>query len=284
MPAFHPASGMLPALARPRTAAALTVIAALLLAVAACATTLIDFDTYPGGAPVPPGATIGDQWKSLGVIFSSGEGGPVGASNNSCSISAPNHAYAATIVARFVDPVTLSPAVTDYAGTAQDNCWVPGEGIAMRAYDLAGNLIGSTFNPPTGVIGSGHFEALGFSTAVIARVEFDCVLQGIDNFMFGAPTVAGVAPAAVAFALHPVTNPGSVAHVTVAFTLPGAGAARLELLDVSGRRVASRDVGALGAGIHEARLEPPNRLAPGVYFVRLFQARNSAIRRVTLLD
>lgn len=284
VPAIHPALGMVPTMLRVRALAAPVALVALLHSANARATVLIDFDTYPGGAPVPPGATIGDQWKSLGVVFSDGAGGPAGASNNNCSISAPNHAYATPIVATFVDPVTLGPALTDYVGASQDYCWVPGEGIDMRAYDLAGHLIASTFNPPGSVNGSGRFEAFSFPTAVIARVEFHCVAQGIDNFEFGAPTVAGIAPAPVEFALRRVANPASGARLDVAFALPDAGAARLELLDVRGRRVASREVGELGAGNHEVRLEPRHRLAPGVYFVRLVQARNSAVRRVTVLE
>lgn len=284
MPAIHPAPGMVHAAARARALAALVAVVPLLLSARARASVLIDFDTYPGGAPVPPGATIGDQWKSLGVVFSDGAGGPAGASNNSCSISAPNHAYATPIVATFVDPVTLGPALTDYVGAAQDYCWVPGEGIDMRAYDLAGQLIASSFNPPGSTNGSGRFEAFSFPTAVIARVEFHCVAQGIDNFVFGAPTVAGVAAAPAGFALRRVASPASGARLDVAFSLPVAGATRLEALDVRGRRVASREVGELGAGNHEVRLEPRHRLTPGVYFVRLVQARNSAVRRVTVLE
>ena len=47
----------------------------------------------------------------------------------------------------------------------------------------------------------------------------------------------------------------------VGFTLPSAESARLELIDVAGRRVASRDVGALGAGQHAVNLTPGRQLA-----------------------
>jgi hypothetical protein len=251
----------------------------LALPAVAGASILIDFDTYPGGAGVPPGPSIFDQWMSLGVIFSDGAGAPASASNNSCSLSAPNHAYAPTIVARFVDPTTGSQALTDYVGSAQDNCWVPGEGIALRAYDLNGNLIGSVFNS-----GGGHFEALSFPSAIVAHAEMDCVLQGIDNFVFNAPTTLGVGDQPVAFAMRPLANPSLGGRVTVAFSLANASAARLELIDVSGRRAAAREVGSLGPGHHQLRLGEDRALPSGVYFVRLSQGPNRIFSRVVILD
>ena len=239
----------------------------------------VDFDTYPGGAAVPPGATIGDQWKSLGVIFSDAVGGAVGASNNSCSLTAPNHAYAATIVARFVDPVSGAQALTSYAGTAQDNCWVPGEGIAMRAYGLGGDLLGSIFNS-----GGGHFEAFSYPTAVIARLEMDCILQGIDNFVFNATTLVDVAGRPNAFRLEPLHNPSLRGRVNVSFSLSAPTAARLELLDVNGRLLTSRAVESLGAGGHTVDLAAGLDLPPGLYLVRLRQGADARVARVVVLD
>ena len=262
---------------------ALSLAALTVAAFAARATVTIDFDTYPGGGAVPPGPSIFDQWKSLGVVFSDPGGGPVSASNNSCSLTPPNHAYAPTVVATFVDPATGTPALTDYVGTAQDHCWVPGEGIAMRVYDLNGNLLGSIFNPSSGS-GDGHFEAFSFSSPVVARIEMDCIGQGIDDFVFGTPTVLGVADAPPAFAMRPLVNPSRGGRITVAFSLASASAAHLELLDVNGRRAALHDVGALGPGHHRVRLGEERHLPPGLYFVRLSQGSNVAVAKVAILD
>jgi len=259
-------------------------LSALTLSAAAGASVMIDFDTYPGGATVPPGPSIGDQWMSLGVRFADKAGGPVGASNNSCSLSPPNHAYAGTIVATFVDPATGAQALTAYVGTAQDNCWVPGEGIAIRAYDIQGNLIGSVFNPPSGTNGGGHFEALSFPTEVVARAEMDCILQGIDNFVFGTPVVLGVGDQPVTFAIGPLANPSFGARLMVRFSLASSTAARLELLDVSGRRAAVREVGSLGPGHHQVALGEDRPLPSGLYFVRLSQGAKVAVARVAILD
>jgi hypothetical protein len=59
------------------------------------------------------------------------------------------------------------------------------------------------------------------------------------------------------------------------FSLPNAEQARIALFDVGVRRVASVEVGALGAGLHVLDLA---RLAPigsGIYFIRLAAARMS---------
>jgi hypothetical protein len=57
--------------------------------------------------------------------------------------------------------------------------------------------------------------------------------------------------------------------VSVAFALAGSGPARLDVFDVHGRRVATRDVGTMGAGAHVVRLQSAARLVPGVYLLRL---------------
>jgi hypothetical protein len=50
---------------------ALMVISAGMAASIASASVVIDFDTFPGGAPVPAGTIITSQYSSVGVIFSS---------------------------------------------------------------------------------------------------------------------------------------------------------------------------------------------------------------------
>jgi hypothetical protein len=252
-------------------------VAALALPGAAAAVT-INFDTYPDGSLVPGGLTIFDQWQGWGVLFSDkANGGAVGAADNACSRSLPNHASANTIVARFVDPASGQQALTDYVGTAQDMCWVPGEGIAIRAYDIHGNQIGSVFNS-----GGGHFEALSFGSAIVAWAEMDCVLQGIDDFAFNTPTTVGVPGLPSSFRLERPMNPATGARLLVSFSLPSSSPARLELLDVAGRRVALREVGSLGAGAHQVRLgsdAPPS----GVYFLRLIQGGSLASHRVAIV-
>jgi hypothetical protein len=70
-----------------------------------------------------------------------------------------------------------------------------------------------------------------------------------------------------------------VGELQVWFTLPDAKPATLELLDVSGRRVLAREVGALGAGRHTVRLDPGARVAPGLYWMRLRQGARTLLAR-----
>jgi hypothetical protein len=89
----------------------------------------------------------------------------------------------------------------------------------------------------------------------------------------------------VAFALHGVhPNPtrGNALHVV--FALPSGSSARLELLDVSGRQVRSRDVGSLGTGRHTVNLSEGRSVAPGIYWLRLTQGTNQRTMRVAVIE
>lgn len=88
-------------------------------------------------------------------------------------------------------------------------------------------------------------------------------------------------PDDVRFALVGFVRNPAVDGLTIAFSLPDDTPARLDVLDVSGRRVWSRDVGALGAGAH--RLAVDVRLRPAVYFVRLAQGTRHATARGAVL-
>ncbi|MEQ1834386.1 MAG: T9SS type A sorting domain-containing protein [Candidatus Eisenbacteria bacterium] len=98
--------------------------------------------------------------------------------------------------------------------------------------------------------------------------------SGQPNFAIaGVGTVAtGVddAPLATRTARVDAVEPNPAARAArVRFTLPSGGAVTLDVLDVSGRRVATLMNGKwLTAGEHEARLESA-ALAPGLYLVRL---------------
>jgi hypothetical protein len=89
----------------------------------------------------------------------------------------------------------------------------------------------------------------------------------------------------VAFALEGVRpNPTSGRGLYVALALPTGAAARLELLDVSGRRVLARDVGSLGVGRHTVNLVAGRSVAPGLYWVRLTQGANRQTTRVAVIE
>jgi len=90
------------------------------------------------------------------------------------------------------------------------------------------------------------------------------------------------APGKATFALlAPRPNPVRGALVAT-FELPDASAARLELLDIAGRRVEAREVGSLGAGRHTITFQPGS-VAPGVYVLRLARADGMRTMRVAIL-
>ena len=90
---------------------------------------------------------------------------------------------------------------------------------------------------------------------------------------------------ALAFALEGVRpNPTTGSGLLVAFALPTGAAARLELLDISGRRVLAREVGSLGAGRHTVNLAEGRKVAPGLYWVRLAQGANRSWTRVAVIE
>jgi hypothetical protein len=88
-------------------------------------------------------------------------------------------------------------------------------------------------------------------------------------------------PAHSAFALaSPAPNPSSGA-VELAVSLPDSRPARLEVLDLAGRRLIGREVGGLGTGTHVVALDEAAALAPGVYVARLTRAGET--RRVRMV-
>lgn len=77
-------------------------------------------------------------------------------------------------------------------------------------------------------------------------------------------------------------NPARLGQLMVSFVLPDREPARLEVLDVAGRIVASHDVGALGPGAHVFDASRGVRFSPGVYFLRLVRAERALVKKATL--
>jgi len=86
----------------------------------------------------------------------------------------------------------------------------------------------------------------------------------------------------VGFALSGAYPNPSVGKLRVAFTLPDGQAAVLEAFDVTGRRVVSRDVGSLGAGLHVVDLASEKPIAAGIYVLRLTWNGRSLAMKVAL--
>jgi hypothetical protein len=106
----------------------------------------------------------------------------------------------------------------------------------------------------------------------------------LANGQLGAPVLSVPAAGPAAFALDPVRpNPLRAGALKVSFTLAGGAPARLEMLDVSGRRIIERDLSALGPGRHAVELGEHRGLAGGIYFLRLRQGGRVLTSRVAVL-
>ena len=111
------------------------------------------------------------------------------------------------------------------------------------------------------------------STATIATASQSATSESAPN----VPRVLAVSPSGA--------NPASGRSLVVDVALPTAAPARLEMLDVMGRVVAERDLGALGTGRHAVDLSAGLRaFAPGVYLVRVTQGGDARVARVTVID
>jgi len=81
---------------------------------------------------------------------------------------------------------------------------------------------------------------------------------------------AGPTPAFSLAGFRP--NPSLATSLRVAFELASSETAMLDLMDVAGRLIVTKEVGSLGPGAHMVMLEAPRSSPSGLYWVRLRQA------------
>jgi hypothetical protein len=165
------------------------------------------------------------------------------------------------------------------------------------AFELFAPGSAATFHHGLGFNSSTHDADAETLTVVATRTgPYLAVVYRADGSNAGTPLAydfmtsstqtldAPVAPPRELALRGATPNPASATRMTIAFDLPSDAPAHLELVDVGGRRVMSRDVGAMGAGRHAVDLANGGRIAPGVYWVRLAQGATSRISRVAVVD
>jgi hypothetical protein len=124
---------------------------------------------------------------------------------------------------------------------------------------------------------------------VVEAADGSGTMEGVlgvsDAFAIGATVGVDVPPPGqVALAIRGVTpNPAVGGRLRVEFALRDGSPARLELMDVAGRLLHSRDVGSFGPGTHALDLSAGRVLRPGMYFLRLTQGGREARTRATVL-
>ena len=72
-------------------------------------------------------------------------------------------------------------------------------------------------------------------------------------------------------------------RLEVELTLRDASPARLELMDVAGRALASRELGTMGPGTHSIDLAAGRSVPPGIYFLSLTQSGTQVRARIAVL-
>ncbi|MBI5170155.1 MAG: VCBS repeat-containing protein [Candidatus Eisenbacteria bacterium] len=132
----------------------------------------------------------------------------------------------------------------------------------------------------------------GTSTArvrVIDAARQQVIAQSAADFtIVPASALAVEDDAAARFGVRGVWPNPARGAISVTFALPQGGAhATLELIDLAGRRVVSRDLSALGAGVHTLPLAGPGAasgaLRPGMYVVRLARPGQVSSAKVAVL-
>jgi len=98
----------------------------------------------------------------------------------------------------------------------------------------------------------------------------------------GPPLPVELPSATGGLALAGVWPNPSRSGFAITLTLADASPARLEVLDLAGRRLLTRDLDRLGPGRHVVGLDEARALPPGVYLLRLSQAGQTRSRRAVV--
>jgi len=242
------------------------------------------------------GRGVVDAGKSVLVMTSTWAGGSPGTTDLGVGVKVAGTYSLADLVGRWeINGLATGPGAPWWS---RGQFTVAADGSfagATRESNGGGGPISGTFSiSPEGVVTrSGSSTARGVldagKTVMVWTSIWSSGSPGTTEIDVATKMSGGTAAvpeeAALEFALDPVRpNPARGGALTVHFMLPSNAPARVELLDVSGRRVVGREVGSLGAGRHAIELGEGRRLAPGLYLVRLRQGANARVVRVVVLD
>ena len=130
--------------------------------------------------------------------------------------------------------------------------------------------------------GAGHLRFEDHNITAGATYQYRlAVPDGASTDYLGQVTIR--VPAAFSFGIEGVRPNPAEGAISVAFALETAAPARLEVVDVAGRRVLAEEVGALGPGEHVLPLEKTARLPAGIYTVRLSQSGRLVMARAAIV-
>jgi hypothetical protein len=186
-------------------------------------------------------------------------------------------------------PVPPAPFTAAYASGATHLHWGANAEPDLWYYKVhRGNTAGFTPSPGNLIATPGDTGYVDVGPAgryyKLAAVDVNGNVSGYATLTPGG-TVDVADEASLAFTLLGVRpNPSRSGRLSVAFALPSGAPARLDLLDVSGRRVETREVGVLGAGRHVVEFGAGRRVAAGLYLVQLTQGANRRTARAIVIE
>jgi hypothetical protein len=127
---------------------------------------------------------------------------------------------------------------------------------------------------------AGRFTLEDRDVTAGARYEYrlGVIEDGRESFL---GTTSAFVPSGIELAVRAISPAFAAGRLAVWCAAPAAGPARLEILDLAGRRVAARDLDWSAAGAMQVEIAP----APpsGLYFARLRQGGRSAHARVSVV-
>ncbi len=103
----------------------------------------------------------------------------------------------------------------------------------------------------------------------------------VDEFLVSPATGVGPVVPSVHLGITSLLPNPTRGRVAATLNLPGAAPATLELVDLSGRRV--REFVVAGPGVQTVRFELGGDVNPGLYLLRLRQAGQEAVRKLTVV-
>jgi hypothetical protein len=130
---------------------------------------------------------------------------------------------------------------------------------------------------------SGRVTVVDRSAPEGTHVEYRLGITIEDALVFFEPAGLDIPRAPLVLALHRARMDSGRNAVIVSFALPAGADPALELIDVTGRRMARQVLTGLDPGEHEETVSISSRLPAGVYFLRLMQAGQIRTAKLALV-
>ena len=232
---------------------------------------------------IPPGATITRAYVQFEADEVQSEATSLTLQAQAADIAATFAATALNVSSRprTAASVSWSPAAWSLVGEAGLNQRTPDlsaviQEVVSRPGWVSGNALAII------ITGSGHRTARSYDGKALgaALLHVELISGGGSLPANGMPAARGEDPR-LEFGLHRVSPLPARGPLRVEFSLADGQPATLELLDVAGRRIVTRDVGSLGPGRHG--LEMRADLPAGIYLLRLTQGGRVGMTKAVVL-